>query len=94
MIEKKKSQTYLRDTIRVSDVSGPAPTYRCMVMKHEELFETTDLLNFDKEGIKALCDSARNPVGTIDDPNNPNHRVTKPGQKSPAICEKRLHAAI
>ena len=87
-------RTYLRDTIKVASVTGPSPAAIIISVQDEGLLEIIDLLDFDKEGIKALFNSFRNPGGMIEDSNNVNFRITNPGDNIPEICENRLKGAI
>ena len=86
-------RTYLRDTIGVTDVPGRHPTARRVAIQDEGLETIEDLLDFDDDEIKTLCQSVRKPGGTIADPNDATRTIPDPGFKIPSVCEKRLKLA-
>ena len=58
-MEENAIWTYLRDTIRVSDVAGYTPSDRRIDVQNEGLIDITDFLDFYKEGLKSLYNSVR-----------------------------------
>ena len=83
-------RTYLRDIIGIMDTPGTTPAARRVAIQNEGLSVIEDLLEFDDDGIKVLCNSVRKPGGLVVDPNDPNRLVVNPGFNIPAISEKRL----
>ena len=93
MTSQAAMHTFLRDVIGINYVEGPDPAARRVAIQEEGLNVLSDLLEFDKEGIKSLCSSVRKPGGQIPDPNNLGRLMANPGFNIPAICEKRLQLA-
>ena len=88
-------RTYLRDVIGIADVPGGNPTARRIAIQDEGLTTIDDLVDFDDDEIKILCQSVRKPGGSIVDPNDATRTRTipDPGFKIPSVCEKRLKLA-
>ena len=93
MTSQAAMRTFLRDVIGINDVEGPDPAARRVAIQEEGLNVLSDLLEFDKDGIKSLCSSVRKPGGQVPDPNNLGRLMNNPGFNIPAICEKRLQLA-
>ena len=85
-------RTYLRDAIGIRD-----PVARCQAIQDEGLNLITDFTKFDKEDIKTLCLSVREPARMIPNPNaaapGAPATILNPGYSIPAICEKQLVSA-
>jgi len=93
MTELAGFRTYLRDEIGVLDVTGVNAAGKREAIQSEGLNVIDDLVDFDDDEIKILCQSVRKPGGTVQDPNDPTRTIPDPGFKVPAICEKRLKLA-
>ena len=78
-------RTYLRYTIRVTDVTGPTPASRHTDVKAEVLLDITYLLELDNEDIKSLCNSVSKSGGIINDPINVNQSIANPGHNITTI---------
>ena len=86
-------RVYLRDVIGVTDVTGGNVGLRRVAVQDEGLVVIDDFLEFDEEGIKALCSSVRKPGGTIDDLANPGTLIPNLGYSISAIAERRMKQA-
>ena len=94
MADAAAFRTYLRDVIGVAD-----PQARREAIQEEGLNTLEDLIEFDSDGIKALCGSVRKPGGTIENPayvagGDQPEQIPNPGFAIPAICESRLKIAV
>ena len=79
-------RVYLRDVIGVADVTVGGSGARRKAIQSEDMNVIEDLLQFDDEVIKTLCNSVQKPGGNITYPTNANVRFPNPGINIPVIC--------